>query len=695
MPSRARFSVSSFMGMISNDDPSVIPEQYLAYARNVDFSNAGKISPMVMRDYPVDYSESQGAAWLNIGVDGEVWVKKNNVVYREGVAVAGISENSNRAFFYTDGTDVIIADGEGLYVYRDGEWINTVAMFSKQPTGEVGIHRSSINDTYISLAAGVSHFKQATGTPYLVIVITSAAIAAGIGDGSYVRLGDLDASWSDYDGTDTSLVLESTGTYLEYYLKDLDGNRLYDNSVSDGTGGTIIGPLNPMLSGLDNAPIEYLTGTWRHYVSLSVETAVGVLETQPEELSYARYSYMPGAVIIKTDLSGPTLSFRYDNVVSVSVDIDLTLDDVQSITGSSDPSKFKLNIYRTSMDESDLYLLESIELASIPSSGTIDAIVDDTSDEGLGDAYLESDELIATPAVTRATFAQRRMFACGDAENPNVLYMSRINSYGLFDASQNIVAPGRIVNVATSGDKVIVIGESTIWVYLLVDEYGKFSDTDSPVGTTSPDSVINTDAGIVFARGDGAWLFNGTTSVPISREVDPEWAGMTGEIQASASHDTIVFRANSKVMCAKMRYGLVSMFREFGHNKRPAWSVLTPPQHPDYLLMDPQAGTVYAQYNGELIDFFGGSEKSEMTIRTKDFGGGKVWRGWQLSVDMDPDDTVSITVATNRGIEKVYSIEPDGRRTYRVLLPKYLAGEYFNVSIVGLFDLHSVDLETQ
>ncbi|MBK6900162.1 MAG: hypothetical protein IPH09_13175 [bacterium] len=349
---------------------------------------------------------------------------------------------------------------------------------------------------------------------------------------------------------------------------------------------------------------------------------------------------------------------------------------------------YKIIVYRTKGDGDTYYRLREIASADLTSFAAY--FSDATKDTALGAAWLyDTDANDPPPAATLGCICQQIMFLAGVSGYETNLYRSRISGYDYYKPTDYVDVEARITALASMADRVVVFTQDRIGTYSPIDEIGQFAWSLSPVGTDQDHGICVTEMGVLFARSDGLWLFDGVTSRNLTEHITSEW-----EARNSPTEHWSVARTPDLVVCCSPLGKLVAS--TLGGNWK--WSVGgdIAADRVAYACSSADGITLYGLIQGDLYTLFATGQRT-LSVTTKDYGGWKTWEGLQLDVDAYcAGNDFTATVTTNHGESEVISFTGMVRRNrYRAMLPANLRGEYINVKFDGQVTIYGWEILAQ
>jgi len=295
--------------------------------------------------------------------------------------------------------------------------------------------------------------------------------------------------------------------------------------LNSGTGSTalMVGTGAPLASGT----LTRATGTGPLTLSYSSFSAAGGSMSLQQYFYQVTYEWTDNAgQLHRSSPSVPQTITVSGSNNSVTLKIP-TL----RLTYKTDPNPVRIVIYRWSLAQQSYYQVTSITLPII-NNPTVDTI---TYVDTLADASILGNQLIYTtggvlentpaPAAYALTLFKSRLFLI-DAEDRNLLWYSKpildSTPVEMTDLQTIYVAPtissqdstGDMKALAPMDDKLIIFKANAIYYLVgngpdatgLNNDYGDPGFITATVGSTRPNSLVNTPNGIMFQSDKGIWL---------------------------------------------------------------------------------------------------------------------------------------------------------------------------------------------
>ena len=290
-----------------------------------------------------------------------------------------------------------------------------------------------------------------------------------------------------------------------------------------------------------------LVGEYKYYVTTCIRLADGrIIESVPRGLRYTSNRYLPASDydVGPTDYYEPTTitlaSGDWINfgVIGIEAKFYLVRSAISqfSCTGSYDMG---VRIYRTKADGVDFYL----EREFFEGDTDVTAFTDANGvgieirfyslglpDNELGAVYVPSlmDHGNAPQSDVGALAGQRVLLASGSD-----IYWSHLDGIEYYNNGTGFTPLGDVVTaIAPFRDGWAVFSCDRLWYVQIPDGLPSIVEINTPVGTTWPKAMTTTDAGVLFLRPDGLWLFDGARVSKISRRAFASILEPTSVVQA-------------------------------------------------------------------------------------------------------------------------------------------------------------------
>jgi hypothetical protein len=306
---------------------------------------------------------------------------------------------------------------------------------------------------------------------------------------------------------------------------------------------------------------------------------------------------------------------------------------------------------------------------------------DTVLDANLGALYVDANKAHSTPPQANlAVFCQRRLFVA--IKGQRKLYFSGIDQYDYFAPTATVDCEEVIEGLAVMGENVAVVTSAGIRLWSPVDAVGQWSNSGSTVGTTYDMSLVQTDGGLLFARDDGLYLFDGVSSRRVSAPIDPTW--VPGTWRGACTNGRGFFSDGMSVAIEfKFLNGVFEWSTSDANVPYPATLVSEDPT---------DNGIWIARYDGTISLLHGGTGLNPSISQTKEYGDGNVRHWDRLTVDFE--GTVSAVVTTNRGATQTVVLTATDRLRTREMLAAEMIGELCSVTFTGTGTIYGVELET-
>jgi len=645
MGRKKKFGTHAIGGLNTRVVPHAIDDHELQECVNASFDRAGAAAPL---GEDTELYGGSGYAGVQIkalqlaGVEHLYWLSDTDIYEDDSVIGGGASVARP---IIGDGERIYFLDGSSSQVY-DGTYMRDLG----GPGGVVEADNRAyalMNDAETSISAA------SNGTDIQITAALTHYLYVG---GRIIFRDMVGGTWDTLD--DTVHVVKSIVSDTVFTIE------------ADGSG------LGTFTSGKFQAS-SGTSGSYQYAAATAVVFPDG-RETESDLVKMWNW-----------DAGDEYVSFKNPLEVSATDNVQLYVRmDGDQTTGYISPTtsiEVKLRIYRTKAGGASYYLLKEWDDSELDGDRAI-RFQDGAYDTDLGAVWTYDDDAHgAPPAATLGCIVQQRMFLAGVSGSETNLYFSRISGYDYYKPTDYVDVEARISALAPLADRVVVFTADRIGTYSPIDEIGQFQWSLSPVGTEYEDSVVVTEEGVLFARDDGLWLFDGVTSRCLTEDIADEWDALSGGPWTVArTLDTVYCGTSGGALSASIVKG--------------QWMWTTLSGSYSYHVCSSVDGTALyglIENNGEYgigpVSVFAGSNRT-MTIRTKDWGGWKIWEGLQLDLNATGQDFVA-TVYTSDGDSQAISFDGSATRgRYRQMLPRDLRGEYHSVKIVGDVTAYGVEL---
>jgi hypothetical protein len=201
----------------------------------------------------------------------------------------------------------------------------------------------------------------------------------------------------------------------------------------------------------------------------------------------------------------------------------------------------------------------------------------------------------------------------------------------------------------------------------------------SPVGVEHHVSVKSTDVGILFARNDGAWLFDGNSSVKINEKLENVWT--SGMWSVAYTPSRAVFTNQSVWFVSDIAQG------------KWRWTKISG-DAPEYISESADRSLLYGLFEGATVkSLFSSVANRTMKVRTRDWGGGGSWRGVEAVIDSNVTQDVTVRAYSTMGDMSQITFDARGcRDRYRYALPRTVKGDYISIEVEGDVVVYGAEL---
>jgi len=657
MGKKKKFGTHAIGGLNTKLVPHELDDHELQECTNASFDEVGAASPLGEDEDLYSgsgYAGTQINALLRAGTEHLYWISDTDIY--EDDAIIGLGASVARPIL-SDGENIYFLDGANSQVY-DGTSMRDYGPFVPAVTTNTRVIKYEASGT---LGAAMSAATQAAECQI------TTSVAHGLTTGEYVTIHSV-SGMTELNG---NIYLAEFVDATNFKIKDEDTEEYIDSTGFGAytSGGYAI--QNPCrISGDYRYAVQYvLTINGTEYPGQMIELKNG--SAGPEDSS--------ATTLARTDRVDP-----FVNRIAASELTDYVADGATVVA----------RLFRTKAGGATYYeLIEYAQSDIVGSTASGYGEWDIVSDGNLGAVWTyDRDANDPPPDATLGAIAQQQMFLAGVSGSETNLYFSKISGYGHFKPTDFVDVEARITALAPLADRVVVFTNEKIGTYSPIDEIGQFQWSLSAVGTRHPDGIAVTDEGILFARDDGLWLFDGVTSHKLTEHISEEWGALSGDALSWS-----IAKTSDMLYCATGSGALVASTV----GKEWKWTTLSG----DF------ASRVTASTDGESLyglrgsngeygigpaSIFSGSDRT-MTIKFKDWGGWKTWGALQLDIDVAPSaDNFTATVTTSTGETQAISFTGSSTADrHRQMLPRNLRGGYANVKIVGTATIKGVELLMQ
>lgn len=547
------------------------------------------------------------------GADHHVWIA-GTTLYDNGTSKGTISGADS-------GTDIIAANDEFFIVGADKNYIydgdHVRELGSPQADYLYSVNQSGTGYTAKTIT-GITAAEQA--------VISFSSSSYNVGDRVYIS--GISAGPTELN-TNYFTVIAATSTTITI---DADTSGL----TAWSAGGTV-------------APLMDLDGDYKFYIVPCIRMSSGVvLSGKPRGLMIETSTLYP---ISHFDL-GPTdqtepsvLSLSAGDYVQIGQGHEspseycrlyFTKDGSQlfEISGTAGADYYRgMRIYRTKANGYDAYLereyFEGDTDCSAFTDGT-DAGIDVTvmylgiPDRDLGAlldyGYNEHTNPVQSDVLAFA--GQRAWVASG-----NTLYPSTLDGPEYFSSEGSIPILDSVTALGSWRDYCIIFSADKMWACRFIGGIPYLENIPSPVGTTYPKAVRETNIGLLFLRDDGLYLYSGGQPEKISREAFSDIYQPNGVVTAG---DTLYLS------------GAEDAYVAINRGSRWIW------HKSDHVYPYPSqtSGNLYAASSSLVMSLFTGS-RSAGRMTTKKWGGFDHGASYRVDVDFSGDDIPAVWINGN------------------------------------------------
>lgn len=585
------------------------------------------------------------------GADHHVWIS-GTTLYDNGVSKGTITgADSSTDIVAVDDAFVIVAAGKN-YIY-DGDHVRE--MGAPQPDYIYAINESSTGGTW-STITGITAANPA--------VITLNTNLYNVGDRIYIA----------------GITTGPTALNTRYFtVTASSGSTItinYDTSslTAWSAGGTVV-------------PGADLAGDYRFYVVPTVRLSDGsVLKGQPRGLKIETDTTLSAS---EYDL-GPTDTYE-PSVLSLSAGDYVQLGQGHSspleyfrlyftksgtqlfeISGTAGTDYFRgLQIYRTKANGYDAYLereyFEDDDECSAFTDGT-DAGIDvltmyvGVPDADLG-AVLDYDFIEHTnmPQSEFVAFAGQRAWVASG----NTLYWSTLDGIEYGSEANNTLMFDSITALGSWRDYCIVFSADRMWAVRIAAGFPEVENIPTPAGTIWPKALRETNLGLLYARTDGVYVYNGGQPQKMSRWAFKDLVAPSSVVQAG----DIIYVCGSEAAYIAQDRGDGWTWHESDH---------------DVTMASQTSGALYGADGVRVYSLFTGARVAG-SLKTKKFGGFDSSCTYKMEIDYAGDSIPTVIVNGNvmsdvKEHEATIPYSYPDRRVLWVYLPR-LTNNYVEAEI--------------
>jgi hypothetical protein len=333
-----------------------------------------------------------------------------------------------------------------------------------------------------------------------------------------------------------------------------------------------------------------------------------------------------------------------------------------------------LRLYRTKDGGTDAYLEREwshgdADFTAGATGYTIDTYYGGVPDGDLGAVYSPDFGDHDNPPADgdlAASVGQRLFLADGDK-----VYWSHLDGIEYWNDLDYVKMPDTVTALAEVRDRLVIFSADRMWMLDMYSGIPEIREIDTPVGTIYPKAMESVDAGLLFARTDGLWLFDGARVENIARRA---MASLAAPQTVTAAADTVYVSGSAAAYVARIR--------DNGWVWHQADST--------YDIADATSGKIYAASDTTVSQLFDGASRGGM-LTTKVWGDLDETRQYRVVLDVSGQGRPEVSINGVRQDDIVPHIEAfpvtnTGRRTIRLPLPR-LSNPFFEMTISTTGDL--------
>lgn len=631
---------NSVTGLNVGRGPHLIEDSELTESYNgwTDEDGVWRSAPGPTRLYSGYTAISCLAAGRMGGADHVVWMD-GNTLYDNGTNVGTITAGTSMDIVAMD--DVFLILGAAKNYIWDGTHLREQGAWQVEVSTDTGVAVLAA-DTYT-----INAITKATNAR----VTTTSDNGASVGDSVYI---DSVAGMTQINGR----------AYLVTAVDTVSG--LWVDLDCDSSAFTAYGSAGSM-----SIKGGIAAGIYKFYLTGTIELADGrIIEGNP--IGLGQPDEITGVVWDTSNayaytVTGPTQRVLFDSIVKWS----LASVPYFTIDGTIGVNYFPgIRLYRTKANGADFYLERSWRHGDADFVYSPGAVAYYTASCSV---YLRDDELGAVleadtgdhgdaPASTVGAFAGQRVLIASGKD----IYWSDLDGIEYFNSGTGYTPLGDVVTaIAPFRDGWAVFSCDRLWLVQIQDGLPSIVEINTPVGTIWPKAMETVDAGVLFLRPDGLWLFNGARVDKVSRGV---FASILGPASVASAGERLFVSGSEK--------SYVGIARDNG------WVWHESEHFRPYA--DATNGEIYAAGLFHVEQLFTGS-RAGGRLTTKHFGNTLQYKAVRVNLDIEGDTIPTVWVNGNR--QSDYAGHPDespttdrDRRVVRVSVPR-LNNQYVNLSL--------------
>ena len=581
------------------------------------------------------------------GADHLVWLD-GSTLYDNGANVGTISDVGSDMIIKAIDDVFLIMGAAKNYIY-DGNHVREQGAPQDIPTTT---ESQGVKTRYTS--AGF----------FVRVDTTAASPIATIADATQANPCVIETSSSHLMETGTRVVISAVVGMTElngntYRITKVDATHFSLQDPDDGTNINSSGYTAYGSAGDVDIAQSGLVGDYTYYGVHTVTLSDGtVLSGQPTLLTGDDGNVTTDPI---PTLQAQSLTLAATDALRYQFSWSATAFDISGTAGTDYYRGYK--IYRTAANGYDVYLLKSgDERDSDCTAGSIGRTYDYVPDADLGAVLdYEFTEHINPPQSDVVAFAGQRMFVA----NGKYLHWSMFDGIEYYSSGGSTLMWDTITALGTYRDYCIVFSADRMWAVRIVSGVPDIEEIDTSVGTTYPNAMEQTDAGLAFLRTDGLYMFAGGRPEKISRMAFVDILSPKSVAQAG----DLLYVSGSEEAYVMINRGDSWVWHQSDH----------------YLPMaSATSGTLYAASTTGVYQMFNGV-RSSGKLKTKDFGGFEMTIATKLELDIDGDTIPTllvngnVTSDTDWHCDQTYDSFP-ARRVVWMHLPRIISN-YVNIEL--------------
>jgi len=575
------------------------------------------------------------------GEDHAVWMD-GNTLYDNGSSAGTITAGDSMSIQAIDDGFLIL--GASVPYLYDGNHVRELGTLQYDNMALTGISLPT------AASDGITGITRASSA----VVTTTNSIFAAVGEYVYITgvVGMTEINGSAYEVT----AVSGTGPYS--YTLAVDSS----NWTAYTSGGTAYGG------------VAAISGDYKFYMVPTIELLDGtMLLGRARGLKVNGYFQTYGP---DDSWDADTVTLEYTDAINIKASLYWNYggSQVWDIDGTKGTDYTPgLRLYRTKADGTDFYLEKEWQHGDSDLTTNTNTYVISTYSGGVPDGELgavysaDAGDHNNPPAASIATTTGQRMYLADGKK----VYWSHLDGIEYWNDLDYVTMPDTVTALASVRDKTVIFSADRIWVMDMYSGVPEIREIDTPVGTTYSDAMVTVDAGLLFLRTDGLWLFNGSAVDCISRRA---FTYLSAPKSICATGDTIYMSGEAYSYVVRVRDGGWIWHGGDG----------------TYEIADATGGSIYAASTTSVSKLFEGGPNGGY-LTTKLFGGFDETKQYRVLLDVEGESrpTVSINGVRQDDVvahSEAFPVTSTGRRIIRLPVPR-LMNPYFLMTIATSGDL--------